>query len=130
MIAGGIPLYEEEARNLLSMEDKKSVIIVPYEEISASPRGVISVRDFLQGGNGHVVARGAFGNSIGLLNSYMASYIQLMKTSPFTPLEIGVWFSKDEGKNTMRPLEIGDSGIGIYNRNLVNKEYRTIGIRH
>jgi len=42
---------------------------------------------------------------------------------------MGVWFSEDAAVNTMRPFELGDPGIGIYNRNLTNKRYRAIGLK-
>ncbi len=125
LVSGGIPLTTEEVNHMADLRKRKQVTFFPYEKITKSPRGVISITDFLQ----HVVALCAFGNDQKLVEDYAAKYIKVMKRSPYTALEIGVWFSKDEATNTMRPLEIGDSGIGIYNRNLVNKEYRTIGIK-
>ena len=125
---GGIELTEEEVEFILSKEDGKNVIVVPHQQIKESPRGVISLRDVLQD-KGHVIAIGALGNDRNLLEAYIQRYIQIMKKSPFTPLEIGVWFSEDAGKNTMRPIELGDSGVGIYNRNLTNRYYRTIAFK-
>ena len=89
---------------------------------------MISLKDIISG-RGHVVALGAFGNDKYLLDSYIEKYIEVMKKGPFTPAEMGVWFSEEAGINTLRPFELGDSGIGIYNRNLTNKEYRTLALR-
>ena len=119
LVSGGIPLNEGEFPIIWEG------IGIKYTTISNSPRGVIPITGFLS----HPVVLGAFGNNEQLVKDYAAKYVEVMKKSPFTPLEIGVWFSKDDAPNTMRPLEIGDSGIGIYNRSLYNKGYRTIGLK-
>lgn len=125
---GGIEVASDEIDRALSMEDGINVIITPFQTIRNSPRGKISLRDILKG-DGHAVAKGASGNDLELLEQYLMDYLKIMKKSPFNPLEMGIWFSEDAGINTMRPFELGDSGIGIYNRNLTNKEYRTLALR-
>lgn len=123
-----VQLNEEDIQYILSMEDGKKVIVIPFEDIRNSPRGVISLSDIVRG-KGHSVALGAFGNDRKLLDAYIKRYVQIMEKCPFTPTEIGIWFSEDAKLSTMRPLEIGDSGIGIYARNLTNKEYRTLAFK-
>ena len=125
---GGLDVPDEEAKKIIEMNNGHDVIVVPFQQIRQSPRGVISLRDVCSGKR-HVVVDGSLGNDISLVDAYIIKYINVMQKSPFTPLEIGVWFSEDAGINTIRPLEIGDSGIGIYTRNLTNKEYRTIGLK-
>ncbi len=124
---GEVRLYENDVRQLLSKVDGKNIIAVPFKDIKNSPRGVVPLRDIVRDKR-HVVALGAFGNNKQLLDSYVKKYIEVMSDSPFTPSEMGIWFSEEAGINTLRPFELGDSGIGIYNRNLTNKEYRALGL--
>ena len=124
-----VQLNEEDAKRIFSMEDGKDVIVVPFKYIIDSPRGKIPLRDIVYG-DGHVVAMGAFGNDKQLLDAYVERYIDVMqKSKSFTPTEMGIWFSENAKLNTLRPIELGDSGIGIYNRNLTNNEYRTLALR-
>ena len=130
--SGGVPIdyaLDYAVSDCISSEvDGKNIVAIPFWKIQESPRGVIKIEDVIKGG-GHVVARLAFGNDMELLVRYIDRYIEVMKRSPFNPLEIGIWFSEDAVPSTMRPFELGDSGIGIYNRNLTNKEYRAIGLK-
>jgi hypothetical protein len=126
---GGFDIHPNEAERILEMRDDHDVIVVPFDEIRASPRGVISLTDAYNGGNGHTVVRGSLANNRELIRHYITKYIKVMRMGPFTPGEIGIWFSEGAEANTMRPLEIGDSGIGFYNRNMVNKLYRAIAFR-
>jgi len=123
-----VQLTDNDIAYLLSMEDGRDVIIVPFKNIISSPRGMVSLKDVINR-KGHVIAMGALRNDRELWYMYIESYIDMMQKSQFTPTEIGIWFSEGAKPNTMRPLAIGDSGIGIYNWNLTNKEYRTLALR-
>ncbi len=125
---GAVQLTNNEISYLLSVEDGKNVIIVPFKDIRNSPRGMVSLKDIVNRKK-HVVVMGALRNDKELLDLYIEVYIDVMQKSQFTPTEMGVWFSEDAKINTMRPLAIGDSGIGIYNWNLTNKYYRALGIK-
>jgi len=126
VVHGAAKIEDEDIEYILSMKDDKNVIIVPYQQISNAPRGVISLKDIKLGNN--IVASGSFGNDEQLLDDYIETYTKVMAINLFNPNEMGVWFSEDAKENTMRPLELGGPGIGIYNRNLTNKKYRTIGL--
>ena len=123
-----VQLTDNDISYLLSMEDGKDVIIVPFKNIISSSRGMISLKDVINK-NGHVIAMGALRNDRELLDMYIESYIDMMQKSRFTPTEIGIWFSEGAKPNTMRPLAIGDSGIGIYNWNLTNRNYRAVALK-
>ena len=129
--SGGLILKLKEAKKIMSMSDGKDVIVFPYEPIDTGkvPRGVVTLKDIV--GNyeqePHPFALAVVGNEKHILYGYIKRYIKAMEKGWFSPNWMGQWVSIGETPNTMRPLEVGDRGIGFYNRNLLNKpEYNAL----